>query len=138
MIMPTMILTSTYQHFRMIRMNMFQYQAPSRPRGLASVPKPPLPNVQIGLPRPKRRKFDRFHYVFDRELRPTQFIPRLQRIFRKLIIIRKVMRSMIKKLTYQSWAGHVPNSYLGGFMTDGSASFNDGWRNRGQGILRLL
>ena len=119
-------------------MNMFQYQAPSRPVLGLGVQKPPLPNVQIGLPRPKRRKFDRFHYVFDRELRPTQFIPRLQRIFRKLIIIRKVMKSMIKKLTYQSWAGEVYNYGLGAFMTDGSGSFNAGWRSRGQGILRLL
>ena len=43
-----------------------------------------------------------------------------------------------QKLTYQSWAGDVPNWSLGGFMTDGSGSFNTGWRNRGQGILRLL
>ena len=64
--------------------------------------------------------------------------PMFQHLVRLLILIRRVARGMIKKLTYQSWAGDVPNWSLGGFMSDGSGDFNTGWRNRGQGILRLL
>ena len=85
---------------------------------------------------PKR---NRFQYVMSREIRPTRlFIPKLQRIIRYVLRLRKMMRIMIKELTWQSWAGDVPNYRLAGFMSDGSGSFHTAWRNRGREMLRFL
>ena len=101
---------------------MFQHTANHPVFGLG-VPKPELPNVQIGLPRPKRRKSDRFYFTdtfhdtISRELRPTQFfIPRLQRIIRKVLRLRDMMKIMVYNLAYQSWAGAGPG-HFGAFMT---------------------
>ena len=87
---------------------------------------------------PKR---SRFEYVRSRETRPTRVFNaayHLQRIIRYVLRLRKMMRIMIKELTWQSWAGDVPNYRLAAFMSDGSGSFHTAWRNRGRRMLRFL